>query len=69
MTRKAIYTEEELGALPIGTVIISQVYGKGNGYQCSFQRIYTGNWHRGGRSDSTHPDYFLPATVIWEPEQ
>ncbi|MGP9033657.1 hypothetical protein ACT17S_11365 [Glutamicibacter mysorens] len=62
---------EELDALPVGTVVLSTAYvAKQDGYEypCAFQKLYTGEWHRGGRLSDTHPDYFLPARVLCHPE-
>ena len=65
---RTITTAEELDALPEGTVVLSESYHSGvDGMALSFQRWYDGDWHRGGRSGSTHPDNFLPATVLYEP--
>lgn len=66
---RTITTVEELDALPEGSVVISGEYRHyRNGMQLSFQKWDDGRWHRGGRSRDTHPDYFLPATVLHEPE-
>jgi hypothetical protein len=64
---RAITTAEELDALPIGAVVLSETYTGQSGQQISFQRWDDGDWHRGARSSDTHPDNFLPATVIYEP--
>jgi len=66
---RTITTVDELDALPNGTVVLSESYRSGiDGTAVSFQRWYDGDWHRGARSGSTHPDNFLPATVLHEPE-
>ena len=60
-----VTTAEELDALPVGSVVLSDPYRHhSHGYPVAFQRWDTGNWHRGGRSSDTHPDYILPATVL-----
>lgn len=60
-----VTTEEELDALPPGSVVLSLSYlGQPSGQRISFQRWADGDWHRGARSGSTHPDNFLPATVL-----
>lgn len=60
-----VTTEEELDALPPGSVVLSLSYlGQPSGQRISFQRWPDGDWHRGARSGSTHPDNFLPATVL-----
>jgi hypothetical protein len=65
---RTITTVEELDALPNGSVVLSQVYRHYlNGMDISFQRWEDGLWHRGARSSDTHPDNFLPVTVIHEP--
>ncbi|MDQ0854807.1 hypothetical protein QFZ79_002918 [Arthrobacter sp. V4I6] len=65
---RTITTEEELDALPNGSVVLSQVYRHYlNGMDISFQRWEDGLWHRGARSTDTHPDNFLPVTVLHEP--
>lgn len=67
---RTITTVEELDALPNGSVVLSNDYRHwGEQWQVTFQRWDTGYWHRGGRSGSTDPDYFLPATVLYEPGQ
>lgn len=66
-----VRTVEELDALPVGTVVLSTAcVAKQDGYEypCAFQKLYTGEWHRGGRLSDTHPDYFLPARVLCHPE-
>lgn len=63
---RLIVTEEELDTLPNGTVVLSDVYTSNHGQPISFQRWEDGYWHRGARSGSTHPDNFLPVTVIHE---
>ena len=66
---RTITTIEELDALPHGAVVISPEYRHyRNGMQVSFQKWDDGRWYRGGRGRDTHPDYFLPATVLHEPE-
>jgi hypothetical protein len=65
---RTITTAEELDALPNGTVVLSIGYHSDvDGTAISFQRWYDGDWHRGARSGSTHPDNFLPVTVLHEP--
>lgn len=64
---RTITTAEELDALPNGTVVLSNVYKAHHGVAISFQRWEDGCWHRGARSSDTHPEYFLPVTVIHEP--
>jgi hypothetical protein len=60
-----ITTAEELDALPEWSVVLSDTYRHhASGQRLSFQRWDDGAWHRGGRSASTHPDNFLPATVL-----
>lgn len=62
---------EELDQLPIGSAVLSEKYiaqQEAEEYPCVFQKLYTGDWHRGGRSSDTHPDYFLPARVLYRPE-
>jgi hypothetical protein len=66
---RTITTAEELDALPIGSVVLSEAYlHHVDHWKVSFQRWDDGSWHRGGRSADTHPDNFLPATVIYSPE-
>ncbi|AYN57898.1 hypothetical protein PP640_gp46 [Arthrobacter phage Faja] len=66
---RQVTTEEELDDLPPGSVVLSLSYlGQPSGQRISFQRWADGDWHRGARSGSTHPDNFLPATVLHEPE-
>lgn len=65
---RVITTEEELDELPVGSVVLSMVYVRQQGWPVAFQRWDSGDWHRGGRSSFTHPDNFLPATVLWEPK-
>lgn len=65
---RTITTTEELDALAVGTVVLSEKYiHHTTGMGISFQKWDDWLWHRGGRSSDTHPDYFLPATVLWEP--
>jgi hypothetical protein len=64
---RTITTEAELDALPNGSVVLSEVYTAHHGQAISFQRWEDGLWHRGARSGSTHPDNFLPVTVLYEP--
>ena len=60
-----VNTEEELNALPAWSVVLSVAYTHHkSGKRISFQRWDDGAWHRGGRAASTHPDNFLPATVL-----
>lgn len=65
---KRVTTEEELDALPNWSVVLSEKYLTASDDRIAFQRWHDGRWHRGGRSGDTHPDYFLPAAVLWEPE-
>ena len=65
---RTITTAEELDALLNGSVVLSTQYTGQSGQQISFQRWYDGDWHRGARSASTHPDNFLPVVVLYEPE-
>ncbi len=65
---RTITTAEELDALPYGSVVLSAVYIAHHGQAISFQRWEDGLWHRGARSSHTHPDNFLPVTVLHEPE-
>lgn len=63
---------EELDQLPIGSAVLSEKYiaqQEDEEYPCVFQKLYTGDWHRGGRSSDTHPDYFLPARVLYRPSE
>ncbi|WP_426940282.1 hypothetical protein [Pseudarthrobacter sp. S6] len=62
-----VTTVEELDALPIGSVVLSDAYTGQSGQKISFQRWDDGDWHRGARSGDTHPDNFLPATVLYSP--
>jgi len=65
MEAAVVVTEEELDALPAWSVVLSDAYTHHeSGRRISFQRWDDGRWHRGGRSASTHPDNFLPATVL-----
>lgn len=65
---RPIETEEELDALPVGTVVLSKAYQHHvDGVPVSFQRWPDGRWYRGARSSDTHPDVFLPAIVLHEP--
>lgn len=60
-----VATEEELDALPVGTVVLSdEVKHHEGGWAIAYQRWQDGDWHRGARSGSTHPDNFLPVTVL-----
>lgn len=71
VAQPVVTSVEELDALPIGSVILSERYiarQEGEEYPGVFQKLYTGDWHRGGRSSDTHPDYFLPARVLYRPE-
>lgn len=62
-----IASEEQLDKLPAGSVVLSveTVHHEG-GWPLAYQRWQDGAWHRGGRSGSTHPDNFLPVTVLHE---
>lgn len=63
---RTVDTAEELDTLPVGSVVLSEGYHHyANGMPISFQRWYGGDWHRGGRAASTHPDNFLPVKVLW----
>lgn len=72
---KPVTTAEELDSLPAGSVVLSDPYrymvhgGADCGWPVAFQRWDDGMWHRGARSGSTHPDNFLPATVLHEGNQ
>lgn len=67
---RTVTTDEELDALPEGTVVLSETYRHFvDEWQVSLQRWSDGAWHRGGRAASTHPDNFLPATVIYEGDE
>lgn len=62
-----ITTIDELDALPVGTVVSSDGYKYSRNYPhypVSFQKLYNGLWHRGGRTADTHPEYIIPAHVI-----
>lgn len=64
---RTITTVAELDALAVGSVVLSLAYHSDvNGMAIVFQRWYDGLWHRGARSGDTHPDNFLPATVLYE---
>lgn len=66
--RQSFTTAEELDTLPVGAVVLSGAYLlHANGQHIAFQRWEGGDWHRGGRSGSTHPDYIVPATVLHDP--
>jgi hypothetical protein len=71
---RTVTTVAELDALPVGSVVLSDTYrymvhGGGDvGWPITFQRWDSGLWYRGGRSSDTHPDNFLPATVLYSPE-
>lgn len=68
LTPRVITTVEELDALPMGSVVLSQSMDHYSGdFPISFQRWANGEWHRPGRSADTHHDNFLPATVLYEP--
>lgn len=64
---RTITTAEELDGLANGSVVLSDIYKPHRGRAISFQRWEDGEWHRGARSGSTHPDNILPATVLYEP--
>ncbi|AYN55822.1 hypothetical protein PP635_gp43 [Arthrobacter phage Auxilium] len=67
----AITTFKELDALPVGSVVLSDSYRymvHGGRWPIAFQKWDDGLWHRGARSGDTHPDNFLPVTVLHEPE-
>jgi hypothetical protein len=60
-----VTTVEELDALPVGSVVLSEeVTHHEGGWALAYQRWQDGDWHRGARSGSTHPDNFLPATAL-----
>ncbi|MGH3651479.1 hypothetical protein [Glutamicibacter sp.] len=62
---------EELEALPVGSVILSESYQYSltvPNYPVVFQKLYTQEWHRGGRLADTHPEIIIPARVIYQPE-
>lgn len=62
---RQVTTVEELNALPVGSVVLSDAYRHSiEDWPVSFQRWGDGDWHRGARSGDTHPDNFLPATVL-----
>jgi hypothetical protein len=64
---RTITTVEDLDALPVGTVVLSDAYRRHVGdWQVAFQRWDDGDWHRGGRAAHTLPDYIIPATVLYE---
>lgn len=66
---RTITTMDELDALPEGSVVLSKDYiHHASGMRITFQKWDSGFWHRGGRSGHTHPDYFLPATLLYTPE-
>lgn len=65
---RMVTTEAELDALPPWSVVLSTSYTSQGDHRISFQRWEDGDWHRGARCGSTHPDNFLPATVLHEPE-
>jgi hypothetical protein len=66
MAAEVIATEEELDALPAWSVVLSEAYTHHrSGKRIAFQRWDDDDWHRGGRAASTHPDNFLPATVLY----
>lgn len=68
-TGQRVTTEDDLDALPIGTVVLSEdVTHHEGGWAISYQRWQDGAWHRGARSGSTHPDNFLPATILHVPQ-
>lgn len=61
-----VTTEDELDVLPVGSVVLSDGKSFRGGFRMAFQRWDDGLWHRGARAGSTHPDNFLPATVLHE---
>lgn len=64
-----VTTEEQLDALPVGSVVLSEdVTHHEGGWALSYQRWQDGDWHRGARGSSTHPDSFLPVTVLHVPQ-
>lgn len=65
---RVITTLEELDALPMGSVVLSQEAEHYTGdFWISYQLWADNEWHRPGRASHTHPDNFLPATVLYEP--
>ena len=67
---RTITTTEELDTLPVGSVVLSDKYlTHSDQWRVAFQRWNDGLWHRGGRLGDTHPDNFLPATVLHEGNQ
>lgn len=65
---RVITTAEELDALPVGSVVLSEGYTHhANEMPISFQRWTDGDWHRGARTGNTAPDNFLPVKVLYEP--
>jgi hypothetical protein len=65
---RTITSADELDALPVGSVVLSAAYRHhATHMQVAFQRWDDGLWHRGGRAADTHPDNFVPATVLYEP--
>ena len=64
-----ITTEEELDALPTGAVVLADNHRHYlEDWRLSFQKWDDGLWHRGARTGSTHPDNFLPATILYNPK-
>ena len=62
---RQVTTVEELDALPTGAVVLANNHRHYlQDWRLSFQKWDDGDWHRGARSGSTHPDNFLPATVL-----
>ena len=62
-----ITTVQALDARPVGTVVVSERYKYSlthPNYPVSFQKLYDGRWHRGGRSSDTCPGLIVPARAI-----
>lgn len=62
-----ITTVEELDALPVGSVVLSDEYRYSltyPNYTVSFQKLYDDSWHRGGRASDTHLSMIVPAQLI-----
>lgn len=66
-----ITTAEEMDALPVGSVVLSEAYRRDTNdvrYRCAFQRLYDGAWYRGGRFRDTEVAYILPAVILHRPD-
>ncbi|MGP5391519.1 hypothetical protein [Glutamicibacter arilaitensis] len=71
VAQPVVNSMEELEALPVGSVILSESYQYSltvPNYPVVFQKLYTQEWHRGGRLADTHPEIIIPARVIYQPE-